>query len=665
MIQFRFTGLLDYDWISIPLVYTQVVTLAVYTFFLSSLMGRQFLDPSKGLEGHDVDMYVPIFTFLQFFFYMGWLKVAEVLINPFGEDDDDFEMNWLIDRNLQVAYLIVDEMHAEHPELVKDQFWDEGIPDELPYTLAAEDCRPAEPWLGSTAEVEVTKEQGEFIVMDKLNEEDIESESEGELNQIRIEDVKVTVPVNIKNGKLVARGSEPSMHESLATLPVSSLGPKRGSMLSIMQRMFQGSPRLNESMNRIESVLSMNSKTSNTTALKKRRRYARNSNQGAMDRSVSKASRFSSPVLSRIHTNEKIFKMSDTSSDSSNSESDSPPRRNSDIIAGVRDKLDRDLNLFQRIRKEGSIDTFDEKDTIPSPKSNASFSKQNQEKQEKKITDTAILRRKLEEVQKVMKEIDKEIRLNDNEEKQSFNKSIDAVNILEYQAIQLRNSLHNIHSHPPNNSDSGTRSDNTSPVPPLNLKQAKSSFSLPVTSTQTEDAGTTAFIAFKNSNSINQTEFVPLSCFQPSTEISSKNVVKTNITQTFKQALSAEDIFENNYSSQSSNYNVQEDTSEEESEQHTIIVNPKLMACGTEESTESLKVDEDDFADDAVYDPSNLGTIQEAEEYGYQSDSDTTMLIPRGRRRTQMETSSCDESENNRPKLNDDHLETVLEENIS
>jgi hypothetical protein len=29
----------------------------------------------------------------------GWWQVAEALINPFGEDDDDFEMNWLIDRH--------------------------------------------------------------------------------------------------------------------------------------------------------------------------------------------------------------------------------------------------------------------------------------------------------------------------------------------------------------------------------------------------------------------------------------------------------------------------------------------------------------------------------------------------------------------------------------
>ena len=46
------------------------------------------------------DMFIPLFAILKFIFYFGWLNVAETLINPFGEDDEDFDVNYLINRSL-------------------------------------------------------------------------------------------------------------------------------------------------------------------------------------------------------------------------------------------------------------------------------------------------------------------------------------------------------------------------------------------------------------------------------------------------------------------------------------------------------------------------------------------------------------------------------------
>lgn len=57
----------------------QVVTIAVYSYFLACLIGRQFLDPAQGYKDHNLDLFVPVFTLLQFFFYAGWLKVAGAL----------------------------------------------------------------------------------------------------------------------------------------------------------------------------------------------------------------------------------------------------------------------------------------------------------------------------------------------------------------------------------------------------------------------------------------------------------------------------------------------------------------------------------------------------------------------------------------------------------
>ncbi|CAB1448577.1 unnamed protein product [Pleuronectes platessa] len=111
--------LFHYDWISIPLVYTQ------------------------------------------FFFYTGWLKVGELIINPFGEDDDDFETNQLIDRNIQVSMLAVDEMYQNLAPLEKDKHWAQRH-FSVPYTLstAAETLTPA--FKGSTFDMRMSAEDLEI-----------------------------------------------------------------------------------------------------------------------------------------------------------------------------------------------------------------------------------------------------------------------------------------------------------------------------------------------------------------------------------------------------------------------------------------------------------------------------------------------------------------------
>ena len=51
-------------------------------------------------------------------------------------------------------------MHAEHPELIRDQYWDAVLPDELPHTVASQPFRSS-PYMGSTAHLEMSAEQAE------------------------------------------------------------------------------------------------------------------------------------------------------------------------------------------------------------------------------------------------------------------------------------------------------------------------------------------------------------------------------------------------------------------------------------------------------------------------------------------------------------------------
>lgn len=59
---------LGYDTVSVPLVYTQVVTLVLYTYFIAALMGRQMVPSEEATPGkkyEDPDLYFPLFTALQ------------------------------------------------------------------------------------------------------------------------------------------------------------------------------------------------------------------------------------------------------------------------------------------------------------------------------------------------------------------------------------------------------------------------------------------------------------------------------------------------------------------------------------------------------------------------------------------------------------------------
>ncbi|CAG4964500.1 unnamed protein product [Parnassius apollo] len=235
--------LLSYDTISVPLVYTQVVTIAVYSYFITSALGSQWVDNKLQSAGSDVyisniDLYFPIFTTLEFFFYMGWLKVAETLINPFGEDDDDFEVNWLIDRDLQVSYMIVDEMHHEHPELIKDQYWDEVFPSELPYTIATENHREEHPE-PSTSRVTVPVRQRSMTTVVPSNvkiDEMVPSNTQLQMNDDAASGIHFIVSRGSKRGKKEDRNSMGS-NNSMASLQQTPM-TRTNSVTSMLKRLF-------------------------------------------------------------------------------------------------------------------------------------------------------------------------------------------------------------------------------------------------------------------------------------------------------------------------------------------------------------------------------------------------------------------------------------------
>jgi len=209
-----------YDWVSIPMVYTQVVTLATYLFFIFTIVGRQKIEGYQGDKRMpsgrmvlDIDLYFPVYTVLQFFFYMGLLKVAEQLINPFGDDDEDFELNWLIDRHVKASFLGTDILM--NPEriapLVKDFYWDkQDCP--IPYTEAAIQFKK-KTYRGSADEITVPEDKCHMV----LPEIEEEFEDEDEAQKLSL------TSLLLESSNIVA-------HIGLGDLPVSAQDTRQNSL---------------------------------------------------------------------------------------------------------------------------------------------------------------------------------------------------------------------------------------------------------------------------------------------------------------------------------------------------------------------------------------------------------------------------------------------------
>ncbi|KJH43885.1 Bestrophin [Dictyocaulus viviparus] len=168
--------LCNFDWVPIPLVYPQVVFLAVRSYFFLCLVARQSIlihgEPPK--DNNPVYLLVPLLmTALQFIFYVGWMKVAESLMNPLGEDDDDFECNFLIDRNLGIGLSIVDECYNELPLQQKDIFWSTDAVE--PLYSADTALKPIHPQVGSASHYEPRDD--EVIMMPHIAPDDAETMS--------------------------------------------------------------------------------------------------------------------------------------------------------------------------------------------------------------------------------------------------------------------------------------------------------------------------------------------------------------------------------------------------------------------------------------------------------------------------------------------------------
>ncbi|TRY79587.1 hypothetical protein TCAL_08946 [Tigriopus californicus] len=112
---------------------------------------------------------------------MVYTQVAEQLINPFGDDDEDFELNWLVDRHMKASFLGCDILMDPDriPPMVKDYYWDkQNCP--IPYTEASMHFK-RKTYKGSADDM-IVPESKQQMVLPEIEEEDEDQKHQSRLS---------------------------------------------------------------------------------------------------------------------------------------------------------------------------------------------------------------------------------------------------------------------------------------------------------------------------------------------------------------------------------------------------------------------------------------------------------------------------------------------------
>jgi len=102
---------------NIPFSLIQAVSVAVYSFGLASLMSRKFNEENRTTS--IISGYCPLLHSISYFIFFAWLKFGRVAANPFGDDDEDIDINKLFQLHQQDAIRIASLYTGEAEQLVQ------------------------------------------------------------------------------------------------------------------------------------------------------------------------------------------------------------------------------------------------------------------------------------------------------------------------------------------------------------------------------------------------------------------------------------------------------------------------------------------------------------------------------------------------------------------